>query len=539
MRISPVVYNNRRVNNLHGIKNNNQYANISLNFKSASNKDKDKFITQHDLDRNKIPLGIEQLCDIGVCEKYKDVYLSYPQYVIGYQCMTILLSDSYKDNDNFGRINLWVNRFPDDEKIASFGKDELFAMYTNPKYLDILLAIAKKRPEDVIAALSSMCRASSCDKRKQQQEKELAINAWEMTPERVNFFQKLLKLSPVNATRILPLMKKEYRDLILAPYKQGARTSSLMCGDINFLLEEANKKPDLIISNLAVFDKAKGDFNVNLWLKDKNKNYSQILSSLLVKKPKEFFKLMEDSNFLWHAAGNESQRYLEFIETCMVVDPIKTIELLSRKIIDPNEGRFVSSFERAIDNKTFNSPELMKATYQSSPAHAFAAFDAVVDCDDDKKMNLLTYFVDKKGVAAEDFITYLTNFNLLFVKSLLSVQTIEHLQDLKYKTALEKLETTRKELLRKMGNDVSQTKKDALDAVMALERELIAHMHAYQHKPRPTPASCGNRVNLHPSIDPNAWNIPASIPYGSIAYGELLRSSGSLAYHLIRDSYCE
>ena len=83
-------------------------------------------------------------------------------------------------------------------------------------------------------------------------------------------------------------MKKEYRDLILAPYKQGARTSSLMCGDVNFLLEVANKKPDLIIGNLAVFDKTKGNFNVNLWLKDKNKNYSQILSLLLVKNLKSF-----------------------------------------------------------------------------------------------------------------------------------------------------------------------------------------------------------------------------------------------------------
>lgn len=535
MRISPVVYNNRRVNNLNGIKNNNQYTNISLNFKSTSNKNKDASITQHDLVQNKIPLGIEQLCDIGLCEKCQNTY--FPEYRIGYRCRSILLLDSYKDNGIFGRINLWVNLIPDEEKIASFGKDELFAMYTNPKYLDILLAIAKKRPDDVIAALSLMCGAPAGSKGKQQQEKELAINAWEMTPERVNFFQKLLKLSPDNATRILPLLKNEHRAKILEPCKQPNRAYSVTNYNMEHLLGMASEKPDSLLQLLAGFNKAEGDFDVNICLKDKNKNYSQILSSLLVKKPKEFFKLMEDSNLLWHAAGNESQRYLEFIETCMVVDPIKTIELLSRKIIDPNEGRFVSSFERAIDNKTFNSPELMKATYQSSPMHAFAAFDAVVDCKDGKKVNLLTYFVDTKGVAAEDFITYLTNFNLLFVKSLLSVQTIEHLQDLKYKTALKKLETTRNELLRKMGNDTSQTKKEALEAVMALQRELIAHMYAYQHEPRPTTASCSNQVNLRPSIDRDAWKIPADIRYGSIAYGNLVRSSDNLAYHLIRDFY--
>ena len=41
--------------------------------------------------------------------------------------------------------------------------------------------------------------------RKQQQEKELAINAWDMTDERVKFFRNLLNLFPDSATRILPL----------------------------------------------------------------------------------------------------------------------------------------------------------------------------------------------------------------------------------------------------------------------------------------------------------------------------------------------
>ena len=154
MKISPVVYNNMR-NNSYGIKNNNQCSYISSSFNFGSNKSKDASIGLHDLQKNNIPLGIEQLCDIGLCEKCKNILT---EYRIGYRCRSILLSDSHNDNGIFGRMNLWVNRFPDDEKIASFGKDELFAMYTNPKYLDILLAIAKKRPEDVIAALSLMCR---------------------------------------------------------------------------------------------------------------------------------------------------------------------------------------------------------------------------------------------------------------------------------------------------------------------------------------------------------------------------------------------
>lgn len=52
-----------------------------------------------------------------------------------------------------------------------------------------------------------------------------------------------------------------------------------------------------------------------------------------MQKPNEFFKLMDDSNLLWHATGNECQRYLEFIETCMIANPVKTIELFSHQLI--------------------------------------------------------------------------------------------------------------------------------------------------------------------------------------------------------------
>lgn len=97
-------------------------------------------------------------------------------------------------------------------------------------------------------------------KEKQQQEKELAINAWDMADERVKFFRNLLNLFPDSATRILPLLKNEHGAKILAPYNPGARTRAVACLDMEHLLKTAKDNPNSLMQRLAIFNKSEVDF---------------------------------------------------------------------------------------------------------------------------------------------------------------------------------------------------------------------------------------------------------------------------------------
>ena len=401
-------------------------------------------------------------------------------------------------------------------------------MYTNPKYLNELSEIAKTRMQDVITALSLTYKTSS-------QNSELVINAWGMTPERIEFMKKMYKLSPQQIEQILPLLKKEHRALIAPNITEmparGTIDTSLRCSPS--MIKFYEEYPDLALKQWGMFDS--DDYGINRMIKDKNSNYSDVLISLLSKKPNEFFELLDKTNCLWHAAGNDKQGYLEFIECCLIVNPAKTIDLLSRKVLAPTENRYVSAYTKAIENPAFNSTELMKATYQASGAHAFSAFNDLAFEDtslskktDEKCPNLLTYYVDKKGVEAEDFITYLTNFDLLFVRSLLSVQTLQKLQNLKYEKTMQRIDDVYNKLVQETGNEISAVKKQVLDAVREVHRELFAHECKYIHQKPVLPKRVPDSYYCK-GITPS-YEIPNNIHPGSMLYAELSRLSGSLAY---------
>ena len=119
--------------------------------------------------------------------------------------------------------------------------------------------------------------------------------------------------------------------------------------------------------------------------------------------------------------------------------------------------------------------ELFKAFYQEDIKSAFQLFNSDGDWE---TPNLLTYYVNKKGYKAEDFISYLTNQNLRFAKALLSSETLTKIKDLRYKTAMKNLNRAKTELENEFGRKLSETEKRVMERISGVEEEMRREIKA-------------------------------------------------------------
>lgn len=210
-------------------------------------------------------------------------------------------------------------------------------------------------------------------------------------------------------------------------------------------------------------------------MQDKNRNYHGIMLYLLLKAPDKFFEIAQKSDFMWHAANNKKQPYLELFEQALFVNPQKTKDILTK----PTENRLIyprsTPAMECVDNESFDYTELFKAFYQEDIKSAFELFNSDAGWE---TPNLLTYYIDKKGYRAEDFISYLTNQNLRFAKSLLSAETLTKIKDLRYKTAMKNLNRAKTELENEFGRKLSETEKRVMERISGVESEMRREIKA-------------------------------------------------------------
>ena len=322
-------------------------------------------------------------------------------------------------------------------------------MYANGECEEAISTLAKKDSEKVFSALESTFRTYDNGNSK----KRLAIENFKITPQRQKVFETLFEIDPLRTSYIVSAMPTQRKGEFKFDESNGN-------SDVKAVLDVINSKDDMLEANkklLNLYDKSPdavvkaflapchktGELYINSMMKDKNRNYHGIMLYLLLKDSNKFFEIAQKSDFMWHAANNKKQSYLELFEQALFVDHQKTKDAL----IKPSENRLIyprsTPAMECVDNESFDYTELFKAFYQEDIKSAFELFSSKVDWE---TPNLLTYYVNKKGYRAEDFISYLTNQNLRFAKSLLSAETLTKIKDLRYKTAMKNLNRVKTEL---------------------------------------------------------------------------------------------
>lgn len=362
-----------------------------------------------------------------------------------------------------------------------FRKEYIISMYANGECEEAISTLARKDSEKVFQALESTFRTYD----KGNSKEHLAIENLKITPQRQKVFETLFEIDPLRTSYIVSTMPAERRKEFNFDESQGN-------GDIKAILDVINSKDDVLEANkklLNLYDKSPeavvkamlspcqktGELYINSMMKDKNRNYHGIMLYLLLKDPNKFFEIAQKSDFMWHAANNKKQPYLELFEQALFVDPKKTKDVLTK----PSENRLIyprtTPAMECVDNESFDYTELFKAFYQEDINSAFELFASKVDW---KTPNLLTYYVNKKGYKAEDFISYLTNQNLRFAKSLLSAETLAKIKDLRYKTAMVNLNKAKTELENEFGRKLSETEKRVMERISGVEKEMREEIKA-------------------------------------------------------------
>lgn len=365
------------------------------------------------------------------------------------------------------------------KKPAIFRKEHIISMYANDRCEEAISILAQNDSESVFSALEQ----SIYDYDSGNFKKHLAIENLKITPQRQKVFETLFEIDPLRTSYIISALPPERR-------KEFEFDESKGDADVKAILDVINSKDDVLEVNkklLDLYDKSPesitksllspcqktGELYVNSMMKDKNRNYYGIMLYLLLKNPNEFFEIAEKSDFMWHAANNKKQSYLELFEQALFIDSEKTKEILTK----PSENRLIyprtTPAMECVDNKSFDYTELFKAFYQEDIKSAFLLFASNAG-----GTNLLTYYVNQKGYKAEDFISYLTNQNLRFAKSLLSAETLTRIKDLRYKTAMANLNRAKKELENEFGRQLSETEERVMRRIAGVEKEMREEIKA-------------------------------------------------------------
>ena len=354
-----------------------------------------------------------------------------------------------------------------------FNKSNIIAMYANEDCVSTLSIIAQKDSEKVFSTLEQ--ELISCDKGKITE--QMAIENIPITPERQSVFQTLFEIDPYRTSTIISSFSQKRREQFDFDESMGdPKVNEVLktinskddCIDVNKrLLELYDESPETMIKALLSPCKRTGDLYVNTMMRDKKNSYYGIMLYMLVKNPDKFFDIAQKSNFMWYAAKNKNQSYLQLMEQALYIDAPKTKDLLVKPISNQFIYPRTTPIMECVDNKTFDYTELFKAFYQEDEKTAFELF--VSKAED---TSLLNYYVNQKGYMSEDFVSYLTNQNLRFVKCLLPPDTLTQVKDLRYKTAMENLGKVRTELEDEFGRKLSETEERVMHRISLLEEEL-------------------------------------------------------------------
>ncbi|MBQ8634739.1 hypothetical protein IJ425_01120 [bacterium] len=354
-----------------------------------------------------------------------------------------------------------------------FNAGNIISMYANGECEEAISSLAQKDPEKVFLALEQGIYNSNG----RNQEKHLAIENLKITPKRQKVFETLFSIDPLRTSYIISAMPAQRKKEFKFDESKGNADVEAILNVINSkgddieankqLLALYDKSPETMMKALFSLNKKTGKLYINSMMSDTKRSYYGIMLCILLKDPDSFFELAKKSECIWHAAANKKQSYLELLEQALFVDAKKTKNILDIPTINTMVSPRTTVIMECVDNETFDYTELLKAFYQEDKDVAFELFDSNADGD-----NLLTYYVNQKGYRAEDFISYLTNQNLRFVKTLLSTEALSEIKDLRYKTAMKNLQKAKTELENEFGRKLSETEKRVMERISGVEQEM-------------------------------------------------------------------
>ncbi len=429
----------------------------------------------------KIPFNSEQFADIGLFDARNEnihvgsMYLDRRQYYIRNLTDSILAANKKTKENVAKRLNFFIKENPN-----MITKGDVWAMYLNESFLNSLIDYAKAEPQKVFAHLSSSYYEHN-SKGDKVGSAEFALDNIELTPKRIKFFEKLMEINPQYTMQLISKLSQENRAKLNlnpdeSPISDEAQSILLRANlkgdtkEINEdLIEQAKDNPKAVFEAFSAINKETGDYEINSLTANKKVNFSPILYFMLLSDSNEFFAFANKTNFFFNALQNQDQQYLDLMERCLLVDFNKTCEVLTKPNLDFENSTITTPLTKAVDNKGINYSEFLKALYQQNKQAAFGIFSQQVPDKDGNKTNFLTYYAQQKGHLAQDFISYLTNFDLLFVNQLLSRETLTHLEDLTYQEMMENLEKARKEIMEDVDNKLSESEKRIMSQLLFLE----------------------------------------------------------------------
>ena len=354
-----------------------------------------------------------------------------------------------------------------------FNKGNIISMYANGECEEAISSLAQKDPEKVFSALEQGIYIFN----EKNHNKHLAIENFKITPQRQKVFKTLFSIDPLRTSYIISALPVQRKKEFKLDESQGNGDVKTILDVINSeedtievnkqLLDLYNKSPETMMKALFSLNKKTGKLYINSMMSDTKRSYYGIMLCILLKDPDKFFELAKKSECIWHAAANKKQSYLELLEQALFVDSKKTKDVLEIPTINTMVSPRTTAIMECVDNDAFDYTELLKAFYQEDKSVAFELFSSNADGD-----NLLTYYVNQKRYRAEDFISYLTNQNLRFIKTLLSAEALSEIKDLRYKTAMKNLQKAKTELENEFGRKLSETEKRVMERISGVETEM-------------------------------------------------------------------
>ena len=434
-----------------------------------------------DYREHNIPFNSEQFADLGLFDavnkevRVGSMWLDRRHYYVRNLTSSILTANKSIKEDITKKLKFFIKEKPD-----IMTKGDIFAMYLNEDFLNTLADLAKTEPEKVFSSLSTSYYEHNAKGEKVGNAK-FALNNIELTPKRIKFFEKLMEVNPQYTIQLASRLSQENRAKLNLSTDETQISHDaeliLLYADLDEdtkianenLIEYVQKTPDAIFEAFSAINEETGDYQINSLVANKKVNYSPTLYYMLLSNPAKFFAFADKTNFFFNALQNEDQQYLDLMERCLLVDLNKTCEVLTKSSLDFESSEISNPLKKAVENKGINYSEFLKALYQQDKKTAFEIFRKEVSDKDGNKMNFLTYYAQQKGHLAQDFISYLTNFDLLFVNQLLSRETLAHLEDLTYQEMLENLEKARKEIMDEVDYKLSESEKRIMSKLIFLE----------------------------------------------------------------------